>query len=313
MIPPPAAIYRRALLVIGVGWVLMVATLAIVTPNGGPNLLFAGLVLGTVFQFALLAGTWCVLGPATLMWRMPLSFAWAVLTGLFMTIPIALRGDDPTAHIALIIVAALWFVVQLVLWVPALCFGLRLRHQGTPPDAQGERQTQFGIGQLMAFTAFVAVVLTAGRLLLAYHLSQPNANFGPDWLFLVVMISAQVVVGLPLTLACLLPRHVVPSIVFGLVFIGLVSAVEAPIFMQVMGDPGAPAELPWLFVALNLGSACWTLVFAAVVRKSGYHFGVPTPESLAANQVIQASATPELQTHEFERPEITNFPPRPPL
>ena len=236
-----------------------------------------GLVLGTVFQFSLLAGAWCVFGPASLMWRMPLSFAWAVLTGLFMTVPIALRGDDPSAHIALVIVAALWLVVQLVLWVTALCFGWRLRHQGTPPEKGGERQSQFGIGQLMAFTAFVAIVLAAGRLLLAYHLAQNMNPLGADWLFLTVMITAQVVVGLPLTLACLLPRYVVPSIAFCLVFIGIVSAVEAPVFLKVMGDPGPDPELALMFVVLNLSSTFWTLAFAGVVRWSGYHFGVPAP------------------------------------
>ena len=313
MIPPPTAIYRRAALLIGLGWMLVLGTLTIFATDIGPNVLVIGLVLGTVFQFALLAGTWCVLGPAPLMWRMPLSFIWAELTGLAMMLPLMIKGIDPAPHVALIITATLWLVVQLPLWVLALGCRLRLRlwHQGTTPDEKSARQSQFGIGQLMGFTAFVAVVLAGGRLLLAYHLREQerDVKVNTDWLFLVVLVTAQVVMGLPLSLACLLPRHVLPSVVVCLLLMAVVTAAEGSIVSRVVGG-GFPPELSWIFVVLNLTSAAWTLAFAAVVRRSGYHFGVPSSVPMAVADLPEGQV---VQTHEIERSDLSQFPPRPPL
>lgn len=277
MTPSPTAVYRRATLLIALGCVVLYLAIGFSGASRLPNLLAMGILFGTLFQHALLAGVWCVLGPGELAWRGPLSFLWAVLLGLLMMLPRAISGDDPTAFAAVVIAAALWLVVQLPLWVLALLNGLRLYYQGAPAGKRTAHRSQFGIGQLMGFTAFVAIVLGAGRLLLAYQ-QRPGVHFQPDWVFPAVLITAQIVTHLPLCLSCLLPRYAWLSVGLCLLVIAIVTVVEEPILVQVLGN--RPPGLGLLIGIFNGCSVGWTLAFGGVVRWSGYHLGVPQLDPL---------------------------------
>jgi hypothetical protein len=62
-----------------------------------------------------------------------------------------------------------------------------------------------------------------------------------------------------------------------LLLITSMAAAQIPLARQLLGGGvGFPGGDYWLLIAVSLSGTLWVLLFAAVVRYSGYHFGVPT-------------------------------------
>lgn len=263
MLSPPRAIYWRLSLLI-----LMVCLstffLAPAPPRTFLELVMIGALFGTAFQQAMLAATWSVLGPGRLRWRVPASFGWACLVGIVCGLAIGRRSGnyDPCFTFTLLN-AVLWLGAQLPLWGAARLFALRLWHQGEVIP-EGASRWQFGIRQLMIITAVIAVLLGIGRAILLAGWFKSNH---PDVAIFTGLGVSQVLQGLPLILACLLPRWAVLGVVSSLLFIAGLTVAEIYLFKAIMPSP--------LLIPLNGISAIWVLIFAAVVRASGYHLGAP--------------------------------------
>lgn len=264
------AIFWRVPVLIVVGCALISWGASISVPASPVHEMMIGPMLGTMLQQVVFAAAWTAMGPGHWLVRTPLSFGWACLMGTAMAVPMAFidEGQNPAEVVLFMVV--MWLVAQVPMWGVSRLLGLRLRHQPTYVPEPDYRGRQFGIGQLMIFTACVAVLLGAGRLLIGSQLVTESMQ--RELPFVAFLLAAQLVMSLPLIIATLLPRRVVVGVIVGLLLMVGVTCAEIPLAEQFTG--GGDEDV-WIFSLLNLTSALWVFAFAAVVRWSGYHFGVP--------------------------------------
>ena len=268
--PPPAAIYFRVSPLIVGGWLLVLLIVG-TAPHGLSSLFLIGLAAGTLFQQTVLAAAWSALGPGQLLTRMPLSIIWAALMALAWALPIMADNGWRDALVISVMMAGAWLIAQFPIWLTAKILGLQLRHQETRVTHE-VKQRQFGIGQMMIFTAFVAVVLGLLRLV------ANNRWLGITDLEVVIIMAwlllMQLLITLPLLFGMLLPNRWLLGTALGLLFVVLAMVAEIPIAMRVLNTAYYHDYL--ILPCVNAVSVAWVLLFAAVIRGSGYHFGVPS-------------------------------------
>jgi hypothetical protein len=266
---------NRLLAAIVLGPILLFSWLwlAVVEPNGRGPVEYAiiGYLIGTLFGQATLASTWTALGPAPLLWRLPLSLTWIGALSVAFMVNIAQHGG-PDGFIALVIAVCLlaqWVIVQVPLWGLAIGYGLRLRHVGDPPETPRDRQ--FGIRQVMILTFIVAVVLGVCRMIAvqsARHFADTNMH--EAWIF-AFLAGAGIVMTLPLLFAALLPRWSSVAVPGVLVLIALGTWYELPLTMILPARGGGPDF--WHLAWINAFQAAWVLGVVGVVRLCGYGLG----------------------------------------
>lgn len=275
-LPSPTAIYWRVSALLGCGWLLTLVLIYSIRDYGPPNPFVVGLIIGTMFQLIVLASAWGALGPGKLLWRVPLSLVWTWTIGLAFALPeLGRYSGRQVALVFMLVATALWALALLPLWLTAFAFRLRLRYQAESPDADTTKERQFGIRELMIFTTFVAVLAALAKLILNSQLI-PD----PDREFITVMsvlVVTQILVGVPLIFSGLLQQRVALATVVALVLVAVVTVLEHLTISQVM-PRGMPRQEYYIFTWANIHSALWVLLFTAVVRGSGYRFGLPQPE-----------------------------------
>lgn len=255
----------------------LIHVLVLVFGGAGTHLGF-GFGIGTLFGQASLAGAWCVLGPLSLAWRVPLSLAWIVALTATLATPY-LYGGPPledyewlklAASIGLMLLTQ-WALVQLVLWPVAQVCGLHIRHREEAREAL-QRRRRFSIRHLLGFTAAVAVLVGALRLVVVdlrfIHPYDLISRFGPS-------IFAGLVT-LPLLVTELLPNRAAHWL---LGFLALLVAATVCEEMYLRLQSGGPA----LFLpSMNGFAALWMLAFAALLRWCGYGLGARSIEAAPA-------------------------------
>jgi len=267
---------------LGWSWLL----LAVCSPNQGPSgpleHIVIGLLLGTMFGQATLASAWTALGPAPLLWRLPLSLGWIATLVIAFLINIAVSAHGADVEIALIMGACLigqWLLVQFPVWGLAVGYGIRLRHWSDPPESIRERQ--FGIRQLMILTAIVGVVLGVGRVAVGEAISHFGAG-NPDRVAVFAFFAAAgIIMTLPLLMAALLPRMAWLATGIVVTLIALGTWYELPLVMQVYGGPGGPNI--WHLTFINAFQAAWVLAVVGLLRLCGYGIRHPGGESPRAS------------------------------
>ena len=266
---------------LGFSWLLL-AAVAIDGRSGAGEHIVVGFLIGTMFGQATLASAWTALGPAPLLWRLPLSLGWIAALVIAFLINIGVNNHGPDAGVAFIMGACLigqWLLVQVPLWGLAVGYGVRLRHQSDPPKSTRERQ--FGIRQLMILTAIVAVVLGVSRAIVAEAISHFSQDDSERMAVFVFLAAAGIVMSLPLLLAVLLPRRALLAtlIVLGLIAIG--TWYELPLVMQVYTGPGGPNI--WHLTFINAFQSVWILAVVGLLRLCGYGIWHPRVESRFAS------------------------------
>lgn len=179
--PPPASPLPLALtnlfLVLAGCFLLLV-----ITPSGpATNHVAIGLLLGTLFGQINVAAAWGALGPGPLKWRWPLSLAWLGLLLAAFAVNISLHSGPNFSFPELVACFfGQWLLVQMLLWLMALLYALRIRHRQELGLASDRSDRQFGLRQLMLFTAVIGVLLGVGRALVLAFLPGRDANsFSP--------------------------------------------------------------------------------------------------------------------------------------
>jgi len=126
-----------------------------------------GIVVGIVFSQIVLFATWAALGPASVFVRTLGGSVAAVLVSLALVSCIRNSGVPGEEFLWFGIAMVQWAGIQIPLWALRAGFGWRL---SWPYEKQGDsalaNEMQFGIRQLMAWTALLGLTLGTGRLLL---------------------------------------------------------------------------------------------------------------------------------------------------
>lgn len=124
--------------------------------------LFAGVAIGTIAAEITLCAVFASLAPVSLFLRVTVGLMGATVVCLAV-FRMDLPGNDDSMEIS---AAAflLWIVVQIPLWVFRVRSGWSLRRPTGGAAASMRGDMQFGIRQLMAWTAVVAVALSVAKI-----------------------------------------------------------------------------------------------------------------------------------------------------
>lgn len=247
------------------------------------------ILLATLCSSTIFAAAWAVLGPGWLVVRLPFSFVWAALLGL--SADVALLWDRNSIinlfGLFTMMTGTLWLIAQVPFWSGVLLFDLRLRYQASngPTSAEPARnkpRVRFTILRLMLFTALVAGSLGLGRLSTEHDDIDFMRYFG-------YLFFSQLTVCVPLIYAALQPRRAMLGV--SLCLAGIAFFTLAQPFLTKMNANGLwKVSEPWLFIVANLTSIGWIVLFAALIRCGGYHFGIPAVETPPENTDTEPSA-----------------------
>jgi hypothetical protein len=256
------------------------AALATLWPDGPGQEMFIGLLLGTLFGHTTVAAAWCAYGPGPLIIRMPASLAWIVTLLFALAIAAGLhnRPSDFLPGLGLCLLGQ-WLLLQLLFWGLHMVLGIQLTSFAGHMPATTASHRQFGIGQLMIATAVVGVALGLGRWTVAVL----PPHFGSsEFMIFGFLALAAVLMGLPLSIAALLPRYWIVAVMAIAVLIAGGTVWELPLLEQVRrgGGPGF-ADFAWI----NGFTAAWILAFAVSARFSNFTLTrsfQPTPQAALA-------------------------------
>jgi hypothetical protein len=253
------------------------------------QLLLATLI-ATVVQFGVLAAAMAVLAPGPLRWRLLWSFAGGLLTIASLAVGIYLaEGAAEGAASVLVVGIANWALSLALLSGIRMLTGIRWLHAESPVPVGGSRSGQFEIRQLLYLTGVTAGILGLGRITIADSwLGNDSANI---LLVYGVLFASFWLHSLPATLALFLPtrRQVAVGLVVGVLFALGVTAAEFYLLPKLIVWLG-PVPV-FALIAMNTISLCWSVLFALIVRSSGFRFrSAAELKAMAARDEVAATA-----------------------
>lgn len=225
-----------------------------------------GVLLGVTFSQVVLFAAWATLGPARLLTRTLTSFLAVMLLALSLVACVYRMGTAESEWMWFGIVMSQWIVVQLPLWVFRVAFAWRLSWPNEEAADRSQSDTQFGIGQLMVWTALVAVSLGVGRLLMPEELH--SVGHGPReeiTIFSVITIFNSLLAW-PVVWSCYAPRWWGAWLLGAAACVVGLTLVEILTFQTAMG-PGRDAEIFWIMNPMQAGLATITLL---MMRLAGF-------------------------------------------
>jgi hypothetical protein len=238
----------------------------LVSPRAVPDFSL-GLIFGTIFQQTLLASAWVALGPGPIDSRIRWSLAWIAVLATAFGVPLLATPGRGAVLAVVASLGGLWLFGQIPFWASTWMFRLHIQHQDEmTTEAFG--RGQFGIRQLMLFTAAIGLLLGIGRVVVSIDFL--GARYLQYFLVNLLLLTAQVVMSVPLIYASLLRRFAVPSILIAIVFMVILTLGEIEVANQILGGGVKRKSIYWC----NAIGALWTLVFAICLRSCGYRLGV---------------------------------------
>jgi hypothetical protein len=229
---------------------------------------FVALMLGVLFAQVALAAVWTVWAPVPFPWRLGtglLAVAWVVLT-LALAIWRSSGSNDIAAVVYGVIFFVQWTLSQIPLWMARVASGHRLTGSKEVGSGSTLHDFRFGVGQLLALTGCVAVLLGLARVI---YSSRMTGEFQEDWRIFLAIVALlagfSALAPLPEIWACFAPRPIAwlaaAAVCASAATIGEMYLMEAAL--------GDPMEIDF-FAVMN---ASMFLVIAATlltVRFCGY-------------------------------------------
>jgi hypothetical protein len=240
-------------------------SLAFLDPDATwPDPLMMGYFMGSLFAHPTLAAAWGAFGPGGFAWRFPLSLLWAISLPIAIAINISFYQGFDREPILVVggCLLGQWLALQFPFWALALGLGLHLRHSDELTGRSNVGPIHFGIRHLLIVMAIAGVGLGIGRVAVS---SIDLSGDGEMFAFAFLAVAA-IVVTLPLLLGALMRRFAALGVLLALLFMGLVTAVEWPLFNLVGGS--GPSKS--IFIVINIGMAAVILGCALIVRSNGY-------------------------------------------
>ena len=187
-----------------------------------------GLLLGSTFAYGILASSWTVLGPGTKKQRLPMAAV------LLIVLPIVnlFSGDGDKFFLIVLSQLIVAAMVQLLVWILWLGFGVRLiqSNVATIGTVGPGMVRQYGIRHLMIVTTAVALLLTAGRLLVPFARRYSSGGDLPIFVFLAFSAC---IVCVPVLFSVLSLRRCVFPTVFMVGLSALATVSEVSLFASI--------------------------------------------------------------------------------
>jgi hypothetical protein len=254
---------------IALNWLLIVALPPPSASSRMPEGLAIATVLGSLFGNTTVAAAWSAFGPGRLIWRVPLSLFWVALLASGFGVNVGIHGGpNNSAFVFGALLSIQWGLLQIPLWGLVISQGMHLRHAEASNQGIDPCERQFGLRQLIIITAVIGVLLGIGRIVAPYF-AQQIGFARRDQVILIFLGVAEVILTLPLLLAGLLKQRSVLALSLAILLIGLATAWEHQLLVQVSGPGGAGAG-PQTFIAINVGTSVILLMLLAIVRINGY-------------------------------------------
>ena len=261
-----------------IGFVVFDLLIATVLPVHGDQ--WGGFVLGAVFSQITLLAVWVAWAPLAVFIRAPVGIAGAALVSLALVFSI---GRD-TEAIAIGGAAFLqWLAIQMPLWIVRVFFGWRL---AWPNESIGPTndETQFGIRQLLAWTALVAITLGIARVVVSAE-SLERAGQDPRELIAILLILAifSSLAAWPIIWAAFV-RDWMPVWMLSAAACSVgICATESIALGLAIRRSGADDVIRWISsIQFIASSGCLLIVrfcgfrLVRVPRRAGYRKGVPS-------------------------------------
>ncbi|MBC8869845.1 MAG: hypothetical protein H8E44_10525 [Planctomycetes bacterium] len=227
---------------------------------------FGGVFLGTVFAQGSLLAVWIALGRGAFTGRCLLVFLLLTTSGTLLMLPIACESDGWSFALAFgAILLGQWLAVQTPLWLIRLVFGWRIGLLDTVADDSGRDELQFGIKQLLGWTAAVAALLGIGRLLAGDELRDPETAWEMV-AFALVLAGGNVMVAWPMIWAMLVRRWVPVWTAVALAIAVVITLEEPNVFSRVTRG-SADAEVFWWINGVHIA---WVYLSLVAIRLCGY-------------------------------------------
>jgi hypothetical protein len=255
-------------LLLGLGVLLIV----VASPLGGQGAVehfMVGVLVGTMFGQAIVAGAWTALGPLGLKWRLPAALVWVGLLAAALDVNLEIHGGPhEVVGVMLVCMFGMWLLVLIPLAVVVRWHGVTIRAAETMVAAADYRRTQFGIRQLMILTAVIGVTLGVGRVAAPLLIREFTGGRWGELPVFAFLAAAGVLMMVPLILASLLPRHAAIGCGAALLFIVLMSCLELPMLNATLGARGGPQldHIVWI----NSFQTGWILISLGLLRLAGY-------------------------------------------
>ena len=165
------------------------------------------------------------------------------------------------------VLLALWGTIQLPLWISRLFFGWRLCWPREETLEQGGNETQFGIRQLLAWTALVAITLGIGRWLVSSDLGNQWRNPWEAIAVFGVLTVFNALLPMPIVWGSFV-RHRMPiwMSVAAACCVGLTMA-EIIVFKAAIGRAGGDEDIFWIMNTIQFSAASVGLL---IFRACGY-------------------------------------------
>lgn len=267
--------------------------------NGLPSEYFAMLLAGIGIGQVTLLSAWAVIGPGRLIERMP--FTLFLVVGYWYLL---MMGNLRTswgltfldAQLLGVLIVGEFFVLQVAFWFVRAALGWRIERIDAQRQAvDARKQTQFGMGHLMAWTTAAAIVFAVGgRLLPLTEGDGVNPEFQEIsfYVFFFVASAFNAVFALPAVWGALGAKQGRLAGLLILAIWGLfLSALEGPLLAVITGagSDNLFASLACLNAGL-LGCVAGTL---AVLRPFGYRLVSRATERRKDAQESKSGMLPE--------------------
>lgn len=238
----------------------------------------AAYLVGTLVGQATLASAWLAIGPAALIWRIPISLLWITL--LFAAaMANGVANDEP--GMILLMLSVQWLLTQITLLALIWLLRIEIRHRSNILAPTVRQKTQFGMRQLLIFTAIAGIMFGGARIiapLMDYHFILIDRQLP------VFLLVAAVIVLVPLLLATLLQRNSLAASLSALLFVAGITVLEVPL-LKAVGLYGF--DFRWL-KWFNAFAALWVLSLGALARLLGFRLTVRARRPIRSCESVQA-------------------------
>ncbi len=223
----------------------VVVVWGIVVRNGTGADSLLGVAFGIPYGQLGFAAIWAVMAPTRVSVRVLVS---SVLGAVAIAGFVGFFGAIHFEDFVLLIVAVFgvtWILLQIPLWICRLGFGWQLQLVNGTASTDSHDELQFGIRQLLLWTTILGIVFGMAR----WGFAESNWGghvFESQTLIAFVLLGGfSFLLTAPMIWATLLKAYLYVTLPLAILFVGMVTLVELPVFNLCLDKSGNPSPLFW--------------------------------------------------------------------